>query len=96
MVSERTFFATLEYFSTGISTDFTHGFQLGVRVLGAIKVLALPACRLVFPLVSRNGKFPGKFGVLEFAVSREIYLGIPGIFLTFARISLVLIFIIPT
>ena len=48
--------------------------------------------------------FPGKagreiyrkFGIFEFPISREIYVGIPGNFFTLARISVVLISIIPT
>ena len=37
--------------------------------------------QLVFPSGSRDGKFPGKFKILKFTVSREIYVGIPGNFL---------------
>ena len=45
---------------------------------------------------NREGKFPGKFGVFELPVFREIYVGIPGNFFTLARISVVLISIILT
>ena len=42
------------------------------------------------------GNRVGKFGVFELPVSREIYMGIPAILFTLARISEVLISIIPT
>ena len=45
---------------------------------------------------SRDGKFSGKFGVLKFPVSLEIYFGIPGNFFTLVRVSVVLISIIST
>ena len=46
----------------------------------------------MFPPRSRDKKL----GVLNFPVSREIYVGIPGIVFIFVRVSVVLISIIPT
>ena len=52
---------------------------------------------LVFPSGKPGGEiFLGNLAFFEIPVSREIYVGILGKFFTLARISLVLISIIPT
>ena len=47
---------------------------------------------------SRDGKFPVKFRVLKFTVSREIYVGIPGNIFSILWVSVVgqLMSVIPT
>ena len=48
------------------------------------------------PPKNRDMKFPREIGGFKLSVSQEIYVRIPGSFLTLARISVVLISIIPT
>ena len=48
------------------------------------------------PIPKSEREISRKFEVLKFPVSQEIYVGIPGIFFTLIRVSVVLISIIPT